>query len=285
MHLAPSCSSSALTRPTLQPPRAAASYTKVSLNTEQKINRAGLFGQVGGIACSKEHVYVTDQMRCRVIKCSIIDGSLVQSLGRSGFEDGNFDEPQGLSLSGDGATLFVCDGKNHRVVAVDTAEMSFKYKFGQWGYDAGDLINPKGISSFRDRLLVADAGNNRLSLFTQTGEFLRHIGPDAGALRFAHEPHSVALTDGACFAIESSTSHTEKVPGRIHVIDPDTGARLRPPFQPPFSQNRKNEGLLRDVAVFNGCLYVTSGAGIVMSLPREAPKKDGSEGAGAVPLS
>ena len=46
-----------------------ASYVRCSINEDQVVNRAGLFGQAGGIACDGDHVYVTDGMRCRVIKC------------------------------------------------------------------------------------------------------------------------------------------------------------------------------------------------------------------------
>lgn len=257
-----------------------ATYIKTTLNADQKINRAGLFGQVGGIACSKDHIWVSDQMRCRVIQCSVLDGSLTKSLGRSGYEDGNFDDPGGLALSGDGSTLYVCDTNNNRVVALDANEMTFKFKFGQWGTGDGDFIKPRGIAAFRNRVLVADSSNQRLCLFAADGTFIRHLGPDSGAHMFAHEPKSVALTDGAAFCIERNPSsdhaHQIKVPGRIHCIDPETGARLRPPFVPPFATNHKGEGLLSDVAVFGGSLYVTSGAGIVMALARDAPPPKGA---------
>ena len=249
----------------------AASYFKVTLNEHQETNRAGLFGPVGGVECSKDYVYVTDQMRCRVMQCSIVDGALLKTLGRSGYEDGNFDEPYGLALNGD--TLFVCDSKNHRVVALDAKEMTFKYKFGRWGQGDGDLMSPRDIATFGNRILVADTGNQRLSLFQLDGTFLRHLGPDLECPMFPHETHYCAITDGACFCIEGPKNHEEKVPGRIHCLDPETGKRLRPPFQPPFCTGDKGAGLLRGVAVFQGSLFVASGAGIVMSLPREPAKE------------
>lgn len=265
----------------------AATYIKVTINADQEINRANLLcsNDVGGIACGKDHVWASDSMRCRVIQCSIVDGALTRSLGRSGSEDGNFDGPAGLALSEDGATLYVCDCNNHRIVALDANEMTFKFKFGGWGSGDGELIKPRGVATFRDRVLVADSSNQRLCLFAADGTFIRHLGPDAGAHMFAHEPRSVALTDGAAFCIEhrpvSDHKLKVKVPGRIHCIDPETGARLRPPFVPPFSNSPKGEGILTDVTVFGGTLYVTSGAGIVMALPREVPPEPPSGSGGA----
>ena len=148
-----------------------------------------------GIACDDAHVYVTDQMRCRIVKLSITTGKTVLTQGRSGREDGNFDAPHGLALidvpaapagAGAGAdasasacrTLFVSDNNNHRIVALDASDLSFRYKFGHWGHGDGEMISPLDIAVHGGHLLVADGGNQRLCLFTLRGEFVHALGPD-----------------------------------------------------------------------------------------------------------
>jgi sugar lactone lactonase YvrE len=285
---------------------AGASHVRASLNTAQEINRASLFGQPKGLACDGAHVFVTDQMRCRVLMCSVADGSFLRATeGRSGSQDGQFDQPHGLALvsappsgtSGgeaggeaggeggsrtgsaaaldvgsenllSGSLLFVADTKNHRIVALSAEDLSFRYTFGRWGFGDGELIEPLGIAAHGDRLLVADSGNKRLCLFTRAGRFIRAMGPEGERSTFTFRPEHVALTDGAAFAIERPVSHDDAVPGRVHVLSPDSGAKLRPPLQPPFSSNQKGQGLLNGVAVFHDSLYISTGSGMVMELPR-----------------
>ena len=291
-----------------------ATYIKCTLNADQQINRSGLFSQPHGLACDMEHVYVTDDGRCRVIKCDIITGKLVATIGRSGSEEGNFDAPHGLALADTSAdlshgppptgknarpseeedtkvrkigwcasTLFVTDSKNHRIVALDASDMSFRFCWGHWGYGDGDFITPMGIACHGDLLLVADSGNQRLSLFTTSGKFLRHLGPEGPGSTFAHKPTHVAITHDACFCTESSMSEKaderekDKVPGKVHVICPYRGVKLRPAFQPPFAVNHKGQNSLTGLAVIRNELWVSSAFGPVLVLPRDPEQKKGAK--------
>jgi len=280
-------------------------YTKCTVNEKQVINRASLFGQACGVACDGDHVYVTDQMRCRVIKCTVIDGTYVAHLGRSGHEDGNFDAPHSLAMAdsrllgadggANGTLLFVSDSRNHRIVAIDPSDMSFKFKFGSWSMGGDGLMEPLGIAVHGQRILVADSGNRRLALYTLRGELVRYLYPDGGngEVLFDATPACVALADDAAFVIERKRKLGKDEDdldgkGRVHVLCPNTGAKLRPPFQPPFALSRKGEGLFTAIAVFKGCLWLAHAGSILLRLPREVPdqstegKAQGAAGALAV---
>ena len=259
------------------------------------------------MACDDEHVYVTDQMRCRVVKCALTTGKLVLSYGRSGSGEGELDTPWALAIAdtsadatpgsgggGGGArrpcarTLFVSDQKNHRVVALDASDLTYRYSFGRWGFDGGDLIAPTDIAVHDRTLIVADGGNQRVCLFSTAGAYLRVLGPDGPGSLFAHKPHHVALTADAAFVIETplepkgEKEEKAKVPGRVHVLCPLSGAKLRPPLAPPFSSSIKGESSLTGVAVFRDALWVSSSFGMLLKLPRNPaaaakPKSKGGE--------
>jgi hypothetical protein len=285
-----------------------------------------------------EAVYVTDNMRCRVIKCSVHTGKMLLAGGRSGREEGNFEIPYGVALAdtasekpvhrggaraemlggaaaaappppqpdADGEvyddrpvacakTLFVSDKGNHRIVALDASDLSFRFMWGHYGPGDYEFIEPSGIAVHGNRLLVADGGNQRLCVYSLRGEFVRCLGPDGPGSFFTHRPTHVALTADAAFCIENTVEQfkvdardKEKVPGKIHVLDPNSGAVLRPPMQPPFAMSPKNHSNLSGIGVFHGALWVSSAAGVVMKLPR-APSPDAAKGAakgtGAVEVS
>ena len=289
------------------------SHVRCTLNAGQETNRDGIFGQAHGVACDGDHVYVTDQSHSRVVKCAMSgdNGNVVGSLGRAATVGGGtgsvFDEPWGLALarppvaasadppavaaaaaaaSASATILFVTDAKRHRVVAVDPSRMAVLFTFGEWGAGDGELKQPRGVAVCGERLLVADYGNRRLCLFTLGGDFVRSLGPDGPESRFACPPTHVAAAPDALFAIETSTfgsrdEDDEKTPGRIHVLCPETGERLRPPFHPPFATSHKGEGVLHGIAVMHNRLYVTSGFGVVLSLPRRADSAPDGHGASA----
>ena len=76
---------------------------------------------------SSGRLYVADSGNNRII-VSTLSGELLKAVGtgEEGFADGDaseatFRQPQGLTLSSDGKTLYVADTRNHAIRAVDTA--------------------------------------------------------------------------------------------------------------------------------------------------------------------
>lgn len=167
----------------------------------------------------------------------------------------NFDEldqrrrvsPHGLDVDASGRTA-ITDVENHQVIVLDTY-LKVDVAFGNFGSYEGQLSAPQGIAfTPRGELLVADTGNARLQIFSDTGAFRRSI-PSPGAPNPMRRPRrAVASEDGRVFAADPAA-------GRVFEFAPD-GSLVRsivPSAPGPFTPT--NLVLGRD-----GVLYVTDSA-------------------------
>ena len=155
--------------------------------------------------------------------------------------------PHGLDVDASGRTA-VTDIENHQVIVLDTY-MKVDVAFGNFGSYEGQLNAPEGVAfTPRGDLLVADTGNARLEIFSDTGAFRRAI-PSAGAPNPMRRPRrGVMAEDGRIFAADPQA-------GRIFEFSPD-GAFVRaivPGLGGPFKPT--DLALARD-----GVLYVTDSA-------------------------
>ncbi len=73
--------------------------------------------------------------------------------------------------------IFVAQGK-FGTIAVYTRSGAFVKRFGARGTRAGQLAEPRGVclTAKRRALLVAELRNERVSMFTVAGAFVRHLG-------------------------------------------------------------------------------------------------------------
>ena len=93
------------------------------------------------------------------------NGTFQYKFGKQGRGDGEFENPNGLSVNKSGH-LMVCDTSNHRV---QIFELSGKFvaKFGTKGRDPGEFDFPRSISVLSDgRIIVCELGNHRIQLLT-----------------------------------------------------------------------------------------------------------------------
>jgi DNA-binding beta-propeller fold protein YncE len=175
--------------------------------------------------------------------------------------DTNFEYPVGCALSADGATLFVTDGDDKRVVALCAASGAHLGAFGQCGsapdefqYAIGIAVVPPsssassaaaaasgsgsddaGASSGQQHAWVADNGNNRVAVF-DTGASaaasawtavaqIEHLGSKEGEEAEAAtlgEPFGVCFSsDGRLALVSVPQAHA------IHVFDAATRAFVR----------------------------------------------------------
>lgn len=97
------------------------------------------------------------------------DGRLIRMFGHYGDGSGEFDRPNGLCLDSAG-NLYVTDANNSRI-QVFSPEGQFLYSFGQFGDGPDGLMVPYGIcyDARFDRLIVAEFGASRLSVFARDG--------------------------------------------------------------------------------------------------------------------
>ena len=75
--------------------------------------------------------------------------------------------------------VLVADSGNHCIKAFDSNSGAFLAKFGARGVADGCLDWPKGICvDANDNVIVTDMYNNRVSMFSPDGQFVKHLVTD-----------------------------------------------------------------------------------------------------------
>jgi len=126
-----------------------------------------------------DRLYIADAGNHRIIETTLAGRVLrVFGTGRPGFADGApgeaaFRDPQGLTLSQDGATLYVADTRNHAVRAIDLASGQVRTIAGTGRQltrlptspgpaRSTDLASPWGLVETHGRLYITMAGVHQL---------------------------------------------------------------------------------------------------------------------------
>ncbi len=141
----------------------------------------GLFSNPHGLAIGPDdEVWVTDTLRHQVLRFSHA-GELLQTLGERGVPGddlAHFDQPTDLAFASNGE-IYVSDGYgNSRVVRLTKAGEPIA-SFGRKGRGPGEFDLPHGIAiDARDRVYVADRGNQRVQVFDREGRPLAAWGTE-----------------------------------------------------------------------------------------------------------
>src|SRR5687767_3516666 len=157
----------------------------------------------------------------------------------------------GVAWMGDGR-LAVGNTRND-LLAVMAAQGNAERVFGGGGGGHGELDDPEGLAfSVHRRLYVADQGNNRVAVYSESGVFLHSIGASREPATALVKPFQVAL-DGTerVYVLEQTGS------GRISIYD-RSGALLKrlAPETLPGVQNARWRAIAADLS---GRLFVADG--------------------------
>ncbi len=129
--------------------------------------------EYGGLCVSPdgECVLVAEEGNQRVQQLRIADGSWVRFAG-----EGVLKSPQYLDCNTD--VIVVSESCQHRISVLSWADGSLRAQFGGRGISPGRLLGPCGIRLLAsgDELVVADSHNDRLCVFTLSGEFVEAVG-------------------------------------------------------------------------------------------------------------
>jgi sugar lactone lactonase YvrE len=109
-----------------------------------------------------------------------MNGSVMQTIGKTGTANGEFNFPTEIVLHGQ--DLAVVDAMNFRVQVFDRSG-GFKYAVGKVGdgEDMGSFFRPKGIGfDSEGHLYVVDGAWSRVQVFDQQGELLYYFGARGG---------------------------------------------------------------------------------------------------------
>ena len=149
------------------------------------------------VACEDNSIHVYDQ-----------GGHEKRTIGSIGSGDGQFSYPGGISIKGD--VMYVADKGNHRIQKLTTGGQ-FLQKFGL-GSGQGQFKYPRSvIVDQRDRMIVADFGNNRVVILDQNGSWLLTINGNASGSQGFKNPWGLALDPQGNIHVAAYGSNTIKV--------------------------------------------------------------------------
>ncbi|MDQ1264829.1 MAG: hypothetical protein QG559_1830, partial [Campylobacterota bacterium] len=129
-----------------------------------------------GLAISPDgqKLYIVDTLSDK-IHITTLSGKLLNSLGKRGNGDGEFNKPTFMEVGSNG-NLYISDSMNHRVQILDK-DGKFIRKFGQLGQEIGSFGSPRGISlDSQGNIYVSDTMFNNMQIFNQNGELLMVLG-------------------------------------------------------------------------------------------------------------
>lgn len=150
------------------------------LRMDKKGNPLGEFGRdllqrPTGVArdAKRGRVYVADTYG-HDIKVFDDNGNFLETIGRRGTGDGEFNFPTHMTFAAD--KLYVTDTLNSRIQIFD-ANGKMIQKFGQLGMNVGDLVRPKGIAvDNAGHIYVIESLYDTLLVFNDQGQTLMGLG-------------------------------------------------------------------------------------------------------------
>jgi hypothetical protein len=103
-----------------------------------------------------------------------MEGHILQTIGKTGQADGEFNLPTELRL--DGPNLLVVDAMNFRVQVFDRSG-TFQYAIGKIGDSPGAMFRPKAIAvDSEGDLYLVDSLWGVVQVFNRQGELLYYFG-------------------------------------------------------------------------------------------------------------
>lgn len=145
-------------------------------------------------------------------------GELVQTIGRRGTGEGEFNLPTQIALDSKGH-IYVLDAGNFRI-QVFTPEGKYERSWGQVGRNFGDLARPRGLAvDGEGNVYVTDAAFRNFQVFNAAGELLMSIGGEG----LTDEPGQFSLPAGVAIDERGNVFVVDQLFGKVDVI-----RKLRP---------------------------------------------------------
>ena len=164
----------------------------------QKGSRELEFNEPMGIGVHpKTHkIFIADFGNCRiqVLNCDL---TFSTKFGSEGSGNGQFKKPWGVAFDSSGL-VYVADAGNHRIqVFAVNGTVTFKLKFGEQGHGKGQLSWPSSLAIDRmnQLLYVTEDDNNRISVFTLTGDYVTSFGKKGKIEGEFLLPHGIAVDE------------------------------------------------------------------------------------------
>lgn len=162
-----------------------------------------IYGQVGSplvkpmaIAVVNRRIYVSDTNNHR-IQVFDYDGHPVLTFGSPGNKPGQFSFPYGIAGDSQGQ-IYVADLYNGNVSVFDQDGKFVKY-FG----DKGKSGKPAGLAIDGDKLYLADAGKNQISIYALEGKKLLSFGKPGSGQGEISSPNCLTHANGKIYVSDT----------------------------------------------------------------------------------
>jgi iron(III) transport system ATP-binding protein len=167
------------------------------------------FGKPEGIVWLKDdRIVVCDTHYHRLVWFDQ-NGKVLKTVGQRGFGKSEFVFPVGITID-KAENLYVCEYGGHDRIQVFTRDGEWLREFGAPGTGPGQFQRPSGLVWHDGRVYVADAVNNRVLIFRETGEYLGLLGGDAPP--GFNLPYDITLApDGHLYVIEYGAGRLSKL--------------------------------------------------------------------------
>ena len=146
--------------------------------------------EAGGLAVTRDGIVLVTSQDGGLLLRQDGEGFKSHSMTPEIFQDGDI---TGVAEMADGRLVFSNEGSSN-ITITDAAASKLVRSFSKSGGDAGELDDPKSIAaSINRRIYVVERGNNRVSVFSDEGLFLQHMGAHDRDNRDLEKPTHMAL--------------------------------------------------------------------------------------------
>jgi DNA-binding beta-propeller fold protein YncE len=130
---------------------------------------------------------------------------------------GELGDPGGVCANAD--VVVVSENEAHRIAVLNRADGALLRRFGSLGTDDGEVDTPTGLCfvSHDRHVAVAERDNDRVSVFSIDGEFIRHVG--GGLVKVPH----------GTWHGHSNTTHCMSSQSCANTAPPCTATPVKPP--------------------------------------------------------
>ena len=148
----------------------------------------GQFQSPTGIAFTHDNRLLVVDKRNHRVQMFTLEGKFIKSVGQKGKGRLQFSSPIGITVHPSSRQVFIADTDNHRIQVLND-DLTYSHEFGSKGSRNGQLNTPVDVAcDSHGNVYVADSLNDRVQVFTSSGQFIDTISTHTSLL-----PRGIAI--------------------------------------------------------------------------------------------